>query len=166
MTREPAPDGVPDESGRTGFTLPIEQLIGRWRRLFANLAQRYRLDAVELNEIEQDVRIRLWRHAERQPEAGTAPSYVYGAVMSTVMDLLRTRRVHSGRRVSLDDVSSMLLAAPDQPLVFGSAGVEVPCQIRAHPTRAEGSWNRRSSGSVRRRCFQTWISTERRCPLT
>jgi len=115
MTREPVPLGEPDESGQFGFTLPIEQLIGHWRRLLSGLAKRHGLDAVELDEIEQDVRIRLWRHAERQPEAGTAPSYVYGAVMSAVMDLLRTRRVHSGRRVSLDDVSYVLPAAPDSP---------------------------------------------------
>jgi len=105
----------PDESGQFGFTLPIEQLIGRWRRLLSGLAQRHGLDAVELDEVEQDVRIRLWRHADRERDGGTAPSYVYGAVMSAVTDLLRTRRVHSGRRVSLDDVSSVLPAAPDSP---------------------------------------------------
>ena len=95
--------------------MPIEQLIGRWRRLLAGLAQRYRLDAVELDEIEQDVRIRLWRHADREREEGTGPSYVYAAVMSAVMDLLRKRRVHAARRVSLDDVSYVLPAAPDSP---------------------------------------------------
>ena len=115
MTREPVPCEEPDESGQFGFTLPIEQLIGRWRRLLSGLAQRHGLDAVELDEVEQDVRIRLWRHADRERDGGTAPSYVYGAVMSAVMDLLRTRRVHSGRRVSLDDVSYVLPAAPDSP---------------------------------------------------
>lgn len=115
MTSEPAQDREPNESERLEFLLPIEQLIGRWRRLLTSFGHRYRLDAAELDEIEQDVRIRLWRHADRTGDTDTAPSYVYKAVMSALMDLLRKRRVHSRRRVPMDDVSASLAATPDSP---------------------------------------------------
>jgi len=115
MTSESAQERQPDESERLEFLLPIEQLIGRWRRLLTSLGSRYGLDAGELDEIEQDVRIRLWRHAGRTGDADTAPSYVYRAVMSALMDLLRKRRVHAKRRVPLDDVSASLVATPDSP---------------------------------------------------
>ncbi len=109
----PTPDeSAPDRS----FAPRVEQSIAQWRQLLDNTARRHQLDRDELDEVEQDIRIRLWRLSERTGTADSASaSYVYRAVVSAVTDLIRRRRSRARGRVSLDDVGEVLSADASGP---------------------------------------------------
>ncbi len=67
------------------------------------------MDRDELDEVEQDIRIRLWRLSERTGLVdGASASYVYRAVVSAVTDLIRRRRSRARGRVSLDEIEGTL----------------------------------------------------------
>jgi RNA polymerase sigma-70 factor (ECF subfamily) len=102
-----------DQRARRAFDGAIERLLGRWRTLLDGLARRHLLDVGDMAEIEQDVRIRLWRHLQR--EGGTVPtsSYVYAAVRSAVFDRLRRRRMGARGRVALDEIPDGVAAPSD-----------------------------------------------------
>lgn len=87
---------------RDVLSLPLERMLRHWRRLLDGLAHRHGLDGDEVDEVEQDVRIRLWRLAERgEILETTAASYTYRAVQSSVLDLLRRRRTRERGRLPL-----------------------------------------------------------------
>jgi RNA polymerase sigma-70 factor (ECF subfamily) len=72
----------------------------------------------DIEEVVQDLRIRLWRARERPSEKNPADSasYVYRAAMSAAVDLLRRRRSGPlGRPVPLDAVSEALPARGGDP---------------------------------------------------
>lgn len=72
----------------------IEALLRRWSGMVQAAARRFGFDAPTQDELEQDLRIRLWRALARQGEnpRGLAASYVYDAAMSAATDLLRRQR--------------------------------------------------------------------------
>ena len=119
----------------------IEGQLARWRALVHRVSGRYDLDDFETDELMQDVRIRLWRALERGREkrTGVRSSYVYDAVMSAAVDLLRRRRRAQGR-VSLEraeetgeGIRSGTAAASETELVTAleQALTEVPVDRRA-----------------------------------
>jgi RNA polymerase sigma-70 factor (ECF subfamily) len=86
MTIDPTPPPT--------LSLSIEHALARWGGLVRRAARRYGFDGPDLEEIEQDIRIRLWRALERQGEnrTGVGASYVQEAARSATIDLLRRRR--------------------------------------------------------------------------
>lgn len=87
------------------------------------VAWRHRLSDSDVDEVMQEVRIRLWR-AHQNAEGGSeqiaaAPaSYVYRTALSAALDLLRRRRARrADSMVDLDDELSVAPAAgPDGEL--------------------------------------------------
>jgi RNA polymerase sigma-70 factor (ECF subfamily) len=99
MTSDPSPSPL---------SLAIEHALARWGGIVRRAAHRYGFDGPDLQEIEQDIRIRLWRALERQGEnpTGVGASYVQEAALSATIDLLRRRR-RERNQVTIDTVPDL-----------------------------------------------------------
>ena len=95
-----------DELSRT-----IEEAIERFRRALQITGARRGLSGAEVDEVAQELRLRLW-HLLRSGEIPRAipASYVAKALKSAVVDRLRRRRAHRDGG-TLDDLA---LRAPDR----------------------------------------------------
>jgi len=79
----------------------LESLLLRYGNLVRWAGRRSHLDETDLDEVLQDVRVRLWRARPSEAQlAATPASYVYRTAMSAAVDLVRRRR---GRTVELVD---------------------------------------------------------------
>lgn len=68
---------------RTDASSVVEDVVGRFAALVRHVARRYRLDETDVEELLQDVRIRLWRASQRGEQIERLPtSYVYRTTMS------------------------------------------------------------------------------------
>jgi RNA polymerase sigma factor (sigma-70 family) len=71
----------------------LEAAVVRFGALVRRVAWRHRLNGDDLDEVLQDVRVRLWRaHGQSEQLATVSASYVYRTAMSAALDLLRRRR--------------------------------------------------------------------------
>lgn len=105
---DPAALSLPE---RDPASSAIEAAVERWGGLIRRAGMRHGLAGPDLEEVVQDLRIRLWRALGRPNEKNPAesPSYVYRAAMSAALDLLRRRRAGPlGRPVDLELVSNTL----------------------------------------------------------
>src|SRR3954471_23312880 len=85
----------------------IEALIGRFRTMVRSVGARRGLVEADLDEVLQDVRIRLWHAGEGgKPLAELGASYLYQVATSAALDVLRRRRSHGG-------ATSMPIDAPN-----------------------------------------------------
>jgi RNA polymerase sigma-70 factor (ECF subfamily) len=87
----------------------LEAYIADFADMVRRVAWRHRLADADVDEVMQEVRIRLWRShgsdAEGSEQIQRAPaSYVYRTAVSAALDLLRRRRTQrAGATVSLED---------------------------------------------------------------
>lgn len=75
----------------------LEAVVGRFRALVRSVGVRHRLPEDDLDEVVQEVRIRLWRafpSSEQISRLGA--SYVYRTATSAALDLIRRRRARGG----------------------------------------------------------------------
>jgi RNA polymerase sigma-70 factor (ECF subfamily) len=84
------------------------------------VGRRYRLDESGLDEVMQEVRIRLWRARGTSEQVGeTNTSYVYRTASSAALDVLRRRRARQAdRHDAIDDratVTTMLTSQEPDP---------------------------------------------------
>lgn len=71
----------------------VEQTVGSFAGLIRRVAWRHRLQDSDIDELLQDLRIRLWHAAERGEKIEALPaSYVYQAAVSAALDGVRRRR--------------------------------------------------------------------------
>ena len=71
----------------------LEALLLRYGNLVRWAGRRSHLDDADLDEVLQDVRVRLWRARPSEAQlAATPASYVYRTAMSAAVDLVRRRR--------------------------------------------------------------------------
>jgi RNA polymerase sigma-70 factor (ECF subfamily) len=71
----------------------LDALLQRHGSLVRLVGHRVRLDPGDLDEVLQDVRIRIWRaNPDADTLARTSATYVYRTAMSAAVDLLRRRR--------------------------------------------------------------------------
>jgi RNA polymerase sigma-70 factor (ECF subfamily) len=74
----------------------LESVIADFADMVRRVAWRHRLSDADVDEVMQEVRIRLWRShggAEGSEQIAPAPaSYVYRTAVSAALDLLRRRR--------------------------------------------------------------------------
>jgi RNA polymerase sigma factor (sigma-70 family) len=92
----------------------VEQVVGSFAGLIRRVAWRHRLEDSDVDELLQDLRIRLWHAAERGEKIETLPaSYVYHAAVSAALDSIRRRRAQRHERsVPLEDhLENVALAA-------------------------------------------------------
>lgn len=87
--------GAVDPASAHGDALSakLEALIARYAAKVRWVARDCRLDSDDVDDLIQDVRIRLWRVIERgERNAAEKPSYIHRTVMSAAVDLIRRRR--------------------------------------------------------------------------
>lgn len=99
-------------SPRDSISAALESVMSRFSRMLRSVGRRRGLDDADLDEMEQEVRLRLWRAlgtSERVNAAKT--SYLYQTAMSATLDMIRRRRARPEE--DLDAVESA--DAPDVP---------------------------------------------------
>ena len=105
---ESHPPGSETGSAPQHLSLGLEAAVVRFGALVRRVAWRHRLSGDDLDEVMQDVRVRLWRaHGQSEQLATVSASYVYRTAMSAALDLLRRRRrsgaVSTANRDSTED---------------------------------------------------------------
>ena len=87
----------------------LESVVAKFSGMVRQVAWKHRLSDADVDEVMQEVRVRLWRahqSAERSSEqiANAPASYVYRTALSAALDLLRRRRARrSDQMVELDE---------------------------------------------------------------
>jgi len=77
----------------------IVTVVARFRAMVRSVGARRGLLDGDLDEVMQDVRIRLWQaHEAGKDIAGLGSSYMYQTATSAALDLLRRRRAKGGDR--------------------------------------------------------------------
>lgn len=75
------------------LSLAVEAVVSRFGAMVRQVGLRHRLAESDLDEVMQDVRIRLWRsQREGEQVRQVSASYVYRTAMSAAVDVLRRRR--------------------------------------------------------------------------
>ena len=75
------------------LSLALEAVVTRFGAMVRQVARRYRLDESDIEEVMQEVRIRLWRARETSEQIGeVSTSYVYKTASSAALDVIRRRR--------------------------------------------------------------------------
>ncbi len=75
------------------ISLALESVVGRFRAMVRSVGARHRLPEDALEEVVQEVRIRLWRAFPDGEQIGRlGASYVYRTATSAALDLIRRRR--------------------------------------------------------------------------
>ena len=93
----------------------LEAVVSRFATMVRSVAVRHRLSDADLDEIVQEVRIRLWKSCSTSEQIrALGTSYVYRTATSAALDLLRRRRAHGADRS--ESVDSMAEHLPDTSL--------------------------------------------------
>jgi RNA polymerase sigma factor (sigma-70 family) len=92
----------------------IERLIRAWARTIRAAAARYGIAGGDLDEIAQDVRVRLWRALERHghAESDLTAAYAYRAAASAAVDMLRRRRAEQRPGRTAFEEAEAVIAGP------------------------------------------------------
>lgn len=91
--------------------------LSEFAALVRRVGLRHRLSEADLEDVLQEVRIRLWRARSQAPGERTEPvsaSYVHQVAVSATVDLLRRRRARGAdRTVTLDETVEPVAEQPD-----------------------------------------------------
>jgi RNA polymerase sigma factor (sigma-70 family) len=75
------------------LSLTVEAVLKRFGAMVRQVGRRYRLDDADVDEVMQEVRIRLWRAQGTSEQIGeVSTSYVYRTASSAALDVIRRRR--------------------------------------------------------------------------
>jgi RNA polymerase sigma factor (sigma-70 family) len=128
-------------SDTSGMTLPepdqhlslaVEAVLKRFGTMVRQVGRQYRLDDSDLDEVLQEVRIRLWRAQRTSEQIGeVSTSYVYRTASSAALDVIRRRRSRRAEHhQSLDDDGAAVALAEPAPDPHGALeGAEVAEQV-------------------------------------
>ncbi|MGD8321591.1 MAG: sigma-70 family RNA polymerase sigma factor [Gemmatimonadota bacterium] len=99
--------------GRDESSLALEKVLRRFEGQVRSIGRRFGFPPADLDELFQELRIRLWKALEDPERIGAASSsYVYRAATSAAVDLIRRQR-RSRRDVPLE--VEMARAGPGNP---------------------------------------------------
>ena len=95
------------------LSLALEAVVGKFGAMVRQVARRYRLDEADVDEVMQEVRIRLWRARETTEQIGeVGTSYVYRTASSAALDVIRRRRSRRAEHhQSIDDAAAGEIAS-------------------------------------------------------
>ena len=81
-----------EEAGQH-LSMALEAAVSRYGAMVRQVGRKYRLDDSDLDEVMQEVRIRLWRARGTSEMVGEAnTSYIYRTASTAALDVLRRRR--------------------------------------------------------------------------
>ncbi len=112
-----------DSKGESTASSGFESLLNNFAGMVQRVGWRHRLSEADIDELIQDVRIRLWRaHSTEKIRSEnieqTPASYIYRTATTAALDLIRRRR--SGRAAAHDSVDEAGDAILDFGLLAGS----------------------------------------------
>ena len=92
----------------------LETVLANFAAMVRRVGWRHHLSDADVDEVMQEVRIRLWRaHAGSEQIARAPASYVYRTAVSAALDIMRRRRAQRAERtVPLDERDADAPAAP------------------------------------------------------
>ncbi len=92
------------DPGEHEVSAALEGALARFGTMVRRVGWRHRLSDADVDELVQDVRIRLWRaRADGEQIRTVTSSYVYRTAVSAALDLLRRRRSHHVEPLEPDD---------------------------------------------------------------
>ncbi len=96
------------------LSLALEAVVGKFGAMVRQVARRYRLEESDVDEVMQEVRIRLWRARETSEQIGeVGTSYVYRTASSAALDVIRRRRSRRAEHhQSIEEGAGGEIAAP------------------------------------------------------
>jgi RNA polymerase sigma factor (sigma-70 family) len=100
-------------SAPRALSIRIEALVDRWGGVIQKAARQYGLSSSDLDEVTQDVRVRLWNLIERDGiGADINATYAWRAASSAAIDLVRRDRLNRGA-LTVAIESAPIPQAPD-----------------------------------------------------
>lgn len=82
-----------DLSGGADVSVALDRVLQRFAGMVRAIGARHRLSSTDLDEVMQDVRIRLWRARTSREQIEALPtSYIYRTTVAAAIDVLRQRR--------------------------------------------------------------------------
>lgn len=94
------------------LSIALEEVVSRFSRMVRSIGSRHRLADADLDELAQEIRIRLWKSCRTSEQIqAVGASYVYRTATTAALDLIRRRRAHGADRS--DTVESMAEQLPD-----------------------------------------------------
>lgn len=114
------------------LSLAVEAVVTRFGAMVRQVGRRYRLDEADLDEVMQEVRIRLWRAQRTSEQIGeVSTSYVYRTASSAALDVIRRRRSRRAEHhQSIDaEAGAVTLAEPTPDPHAALEGSEVAQQV-------------------------------------
>lgn len=110
----------------------LERALGKFPGILRRVCWRYRFSGSDVDELVQEVRIRLWRAHGEQAAAGEhieniPASYLHRTALSAAIDLLRRRRARrTDQTVSIEDEDQVdEQSGPDQDLAESELAKQV-----------------------------------------
>lgn len=94
----------------------LETLVTRYAALVRHVGRIHGLSDADVDDVFQEVRIRLWRargSGEKIATVGT--SYLYRTAVSAALDLIRRRRGHAAQHMTIDGSSDPALVQSVTP---------------------------------------------------
>src|SRR5687768_18223634 len=90
--------------GEDEVSAALESALANFGTMVRRVGWRHRLSDADVDELVQDVRIRLWRaRSGGEQIRQVTSSYVYRTAVSAALDLLRRRRSHHAEPLESDD---------------------------------------------------------------
>jgi RNA polymerase sigma factor (sigma-70 family) len=119
----------------------LERVLGNFAGILRRVCWRYRFSDTEVDELLQEVRIRLWHAHGAQEHAdehitGIPASYLHRTALSAAIDLVRRRRARrADRMVPIEDEPSdrLEVPGPDRELDAAELREQVERAIQAIP---------------------------------
>lgn len=102
----------PTSRNDDALSAALEGVVSRFARMVRSVGARHGLSEADLDDVLQEVRIRLWRSCPTSEQVeGLGASYVYRTAATAALDLLRRRRARGGNLTdSVDDHAERLIA--------------------------------------------------------
>jgi RNA polymerase sigma factor (sigma-70 family) len=101
------------ESPTDDVSAAIEAVVARFATMVRSVGARHGLADSDLEEVVQEVRIRLWRSCSSSEQIrGLGASYVYRTAATAALDMLRRRRARGAGRSDPVEEHSERLAIP------------------------------------------------------
>ena len=127
-----------------GLSPALERALSKFSGILRQVSWRYRFSGADVDELVQEVRIRLWRaHGDAagagEHIASISASYLHRTALSAAIDMVRRRRARGGdRTTSLEDEHESLPErdSPDRALEQSELAAQVERAIESiHPSR-------------------------------
>lgn len=108
----------------------LESVMTRFSGVLRTVGARYRLPSADLDELAQEVRVRLWGALGTGERIGAVtPSYLYRAATTAAIDIVRRRRGSRGDSLELVDDAELSARqagrTPEQDAAFRELGERV-----------------------------------------